>query len=368
MPAGQALDDDYVVSLLLKDSEANKKRYLSNGLGSLLSKKPSGNAPKPNTRFLRNIIKETDNHNAALKAREEEESKARLRDLKDHRPSKRSRDDEAAEGSYKRRRGEDKPGRWASVLGDLGARSEARGRQNQKTGSEGYKDTDRKQRRSRSRSRDRARAVRNANERLLNETQSSQRPRFERHRELQQKAKRRRRSRSSSRSRSPSHLPKSSVLRRTTPGDEGDSDPLEDIIGPRPPPKVLPRGRGAYKMASSIDDRFNPDYNPRADVDLSPDDGERNDWDMALEALRDRAKWRAQGGERLRAAGFSEDEVKKWEGSSGLLRSSDSSVEKDVEDVRWAKKGEGREWDRGKTINDDGTVELKADWGRLKGN
>jgi hypothetical protein len=121
-------------------------------------------------------------------------------------------------------------------------------------------------------------------------------------------------------------------------------------------------------MASSIDDRFNPDYNPRADVDLSPDDGERNDWDMALEALRDRAKWRAQGGERLRAAGFSEDEVKKWEGSSGLLRSSDSSVEKDVEDVRWAKKGEGREWDRGKTINDDGTVELKADWGRLKGN
>lgn len=142
---------------------------------------------------------------------------------------------------------------------------------------------------------------------------------------------------------------------------------MDEVIGPRPPPKVLPRGRGAYKSASSIDDRFNPDYNPRADVDLSPDDGERDDWDMALEALRDRAKWRAKGGERLRAAGFGEDEVKKWERSSRLLGSDNTAVEKDVDNVRWSKKGEGREWDRGKTMGDDGVVELKAEWGRLKG-
>ena len=39
----------------------------------------------------------------------------------------------------------------------------------------------------------------------------------------------------------------------------------------------------------------------------------------------------------------------------------------DEEDVRWAKKGEGREWDRGKVVDEDGNVAVQADWGRLKG-
>src|ERR1700761_307452 len=94
-----ATDDDYVVTLLLKDAEANRKRYLSNsGLGSLLSRQPRGNAPKPNTRFLKNVIRDTDSHNAALKAKEEEDSKARLREMRDGK-RKRDRDDE--DGSVK---------------------------------------------------------------------------------------------------------------------------------------------------------------------------------------------------------------------------------------------------------------------------
>jgi hypothetical protein len=36
------------------------------------------------------------------------------------------------------------------------------------------------------------------------------------------------------------------------------------------------------------------------------------------------------------------------------------------EDVVWTKKGQDREWDRGKVIDEDGDIELKADWGRLK--
>src|SRR5258705_607033 len=40
--------------------------------------RPPVNHPKPNTRFLRTIIRETDNHNAALLAKEAAESKARL--------------------------------------------------------------------------------------------------------------------------------------------------------------------------------------------------------------------------------------------------------------------------------------------------
>ena len=41
--------------------------------------------------------------------------------------------------------------------------------------------------------------------------------------------------------------------------------------------------------------------------------------------------------------------------------------ERDEEDVRWAKKGEGREWDRGKVVDEDGNVAVRAEWGRLNG-
>lgn len=117
-----------------------------------------------------------------------------------------------------------------------------------------------------------------------------------------------------------------------------------------------------------MDARFDPNYNPKADVDVPVDEGERDDWDMALEAMRDRMKWRSKGGDRLRAAGFSEDEVRKWEGENGLLGRESASGEKDVDDVRWRKKGEGREWDHGKVVDEDGDVGLKATWARSKGS
>lgn len=118
--------------------------------------------------------------------------------------------------------------------------------------------------------------------------------------------------------------------------DEVDSDPLEDLIGPKPPPRV--RGRGALRGASAMDSRFSPDYNPKSDI--QPDENVRDDWDESLEALRDRAKWKQQGADRLRQAGFTEDQIKKWE----------KGGEKTIDDVRWSKKGEGREWDRGKDV------------------
>jgi len=34
--------------------------------------------------------------------------------------------------------------------------------------------------------------------------------------------------------------------------------------------------------------------------------------------------------------------------------------------VKWRGRGEGREWDRGKVVTEDG-VETGAEWGRLKG-
>jgi len=144
-----------------------------------------------------------------------------------------------------------------------------------------------------------------------------------------------------------------------------DSDPLEAILGPLPPPpapEVRSRGRGAFTAASGIDNHFKPGYDPSLDV--RPDPDIEDDWDQALEALKDRQKWKQKGLERLRSAGFSEEELKRWE----------KGGEKDESDVRWAKKGESREWDRGKVIDVDGVVTLKAAWtssnddafGRLK--
>lgn len=97
------------------------------------------------------------------------------------------------------------------------------------------------------------------------------------------------------------------------------------------------------------------------DVELEPAEYD-DDWDMALEALRDRAKWRKSGAERLRAAGFTEEEVGHWEHGR---TSRPEGAEKDISDVRWSKHGESREWDRGKVV-DGGRVDVKAAWGRLK--
>jgi hypothetical protein len=92
-----------------------------------------------------------------------------------------------------------------------------------------------------------------------------------------------------------------------------------------------------------MDSRFSDNYDPKTDIQLGSD-AEDDDWDQALEALRDRQKWRQQGADRLRAAGFTEEQIESWEKSDG------KGGEKNIEDVRWAQPGEGREWDRGKVI------------------
>ena len=103
-----------------------------------------------------------------------------------------------------------------------------------------------------------------------------------------------------------------------------------------------------------MDSHFLSNYDPSIDVQPDPELGD--DWDMALEALRDRQKWQKQGAERLKSAGFTEEEVQKWE----------KGGERTEEDVRWKGRGEGREWDRGKVVEDDG-IDTKPEWGRLKG-
>ena len=139
------------------------------------------------------------------------------------------------------------------------------------------------------------------------------------------------------------------------------------MIGPPPPPpqpEIKSRGRGALngKSKSAMDDHFSSNYDPASDAQPDPDLA-MDDWDQALEALRDRQKWQTQGAERLRAAGFTEEEVSKWAKGKAPI----AAAEKGEEDVRWRGRGEGREWDRGKMMTDDG-VETAAEWGRLTGS
>lgn len=125
---------------------------------------------------------------------------------------------------------------------------------------------------------------------------------------------------------------------------------------------------------SNIDAHFAPGYDPTTDVHLednmhSADEPSRrpvaglmtkdDDWDMALEALRDRTRWKQKGEERLRAAGINEEAINSWKNNTAFTG---ADGEGNPEDVQWSKKGEGREWDRGKFVNDDGHIDIRAAW------
>lgn len=372
MPFGEALDDndDYIIALLKKDAEQHSKRYSSTGTGSLpTSAKRRPDAPKPNTRFLRNIVKEADNHNAALKAKEEGEARGRMEALRREKDGagKRKRDGEdgGEHREEKRRdRKESRPGRWASALGlggDLGRRAERKKRREGERGGEREDDmcrtqdrerNDRKHRHRHERDGDKrsGRGERDKESRRLERSHSREKDRFPRHRK-----EHRRRSRSASMSTAHKHT-------KPAANESSTDDPLTEFLDPAQPPQPLPRGRGALKP-SQIDHRFREDYDPTSDIHSSHHSDGEDDWDMALEALKTRTKWRTQGAERLRAAGFTEDEIARWE-KSRPPGSGGGNREGDVEDVRWRKRGEGREWDRGKVENGEGGVDLKAEWAR----
>lgn len=87
-----------------------------------------------------------------------------------------------------------------------------------------------------------------------------------------------------------------------------------------------------------------------------------DDWELALEALRDRTRWKQKGEERLRQAGFDESTLDRWKGNTAFTGSGGGDSEGRVEDVKWSKRGEGRQWDRGKVLDEEGHVDVKALW------
>ena len=379
--------------------------------------RPSNNAPKANTRFLKNIIKETDSHNAALRAKEARDSRAQLKAIKrgEHSKAKDGREDGRLEtlgnGHRSKRRCLESDGK-AEMVHSRGSRSsrhehcrthikdDDRGRrhhhhrgqrngdsgENERSGSPGHYVYNHRLctqsssssllqngclSRSRTPSPKRDSSCRRKYDHRARRRRDSDPPKIYEHRS-------RRRS-GTGRYQDRPQLDKGYAIEMLSskdtkskapcPSSNSESDPLDSIIGPPPPPpppepKVKPRGRGAVttKSTSLIDNHFKTSYDPSNDAHPDPD-LEADDWDQALEALRDRQKWQQQGAERLKAAGFSDEQVSKWaSGKQGL-----GAVEKGEKDVRWRRKGEGREWDKGKVVTDDG-IETGAGWGRLKGS
>ncbi|KAJ4386239.1 hypothetical protein N0V93_009132 [Gnomoniopsis smithogilvyi] len=375
------LTDDAVAELLVNEAKDCSLKYSTMGMEAYTSSSSSSSRPaskfKPNTRFLRNIIKGTDRHNKALLAKEQTEAQARLKDLADAEEAKRRKYRPSAGEIRGRQLGNitallsgSAPKRKRATPvedgdGEVSAMQKARAAEDARRLADmaAAKQRARENRGKRRRSMERY-SVRKGKDRTADEEDEY----YERRNSSSEEEERRqgdRKRRRKERSRSPRSSPQKhrhrsplrdskkkdadepserSHSRRTDPTerstktnkteDDADSDPLEDLIGPKPPPRV--RGRGALRGASGMDSRFTPDYDPKSDV--QPDDDLRDDWDESLEALRDRAKWKQQGADRLRQAGFTEDQIKKWE----------KGGEKTIDDVQWTKKGEGREWDRGK--------------------
>ncbi|KAL2836105.1 hypothetical protein BJY01DRAFT_61397 [Aspergillus pseudoustus] len=380
---GDPDNDDYVAQVLADEARNSSLKYSSIGAEAYMIRRPTGSAPRPNTRFLRHIIKETDNHNTALKRKEEREARERMRQLRaqdsngtkdrhrhrTHRSDDRvSRRDTRKDDEHKYRSQREK-GRSRSTSSD-GDREPSSGRRREKRD----RDEDRHRRsrkthrhRSYSRSRSRSPDARDSKYRDRNRSHRRRRSPSPRSRD------RRREKRSVREKNSPSPVPDS---RNGAAGD--DSDPLEDLVGPLPKEEapIRSRGRGAYKSNSSnIDAHFAADYDPALDVQPEDDDAQTSnrpsrrpvaglmtgddDWELALEALRDRARWKQNGEERLREAGFNTDIIDRWKSNTSTAAGDDEGR---IDSVKWSTKSEGREWDRGKFTDKDGHVDVKASW------
>ncbi|KAH0607476.1 uncharacterized protein H6S33_002510 [Morchella sextelata] len=397
----EELSDDFVASLLSKEASEKNIKYSALGLQAFLPKRSATNAPKPNTRFLRNIVREADNHNAALLAREAEESKERLRQL--HLKERAKRRGEVDGVPVEKSRAAQRPDRQIYTVGAK-RRGDVLGvgkvkRMDAPKGIGAGPWTEEVAVRVWRRKRDGA--ERRADHEIVGDQENADGTDLENidltaegkvtgiiplaittrrarkapviptstlssHRSDKKDRSSETTSKSySSRPRSPRRRPEESDAdherrrkRRKEmelaeePGrsSRASTDPLDDIIGPGPAPATRIRGRGTLSGASAMDARFSESYDPSLDV--QPDVADGDDWDDALEAYRDRQKWKALGAERLRTEGFGEDFIKAWENNDT----------KNTANIKWSKEGV-REWDRGKVI-EEGEVKVKAIWSK----
>ncbi|KAL7920815.1 hypothetical protein ACQKWADRAFT_297394 [Trichoderma austrokoningii] len=369
MPNDELLNDEYVAGLLAKEASDCSIKYSAMGMEAFNTKTKPSNTLKPNTRFLRNIINETDSHNKALLAKEAAESRARLKDLDRAEEVKRLKTDPTPRDIRKRQLG--------NIQSILGGPRHKRGEDTTAAASEARSndrsDGDRHSHRSSHRDRDAIPDRRKSkkdygrlsrspqdDERETRHEDKSRSSRRRHHDHSPERKRRHSRGRGRDRSRSPhrrrrsrSPRTKTSKRRSRSPlatakqplkdsrdrNDGDESDHSEELIGPAPPPQY--RGRGTVGGASGLDRRFSDSYDPSTDV--LPDD------DDPVQAFQERQKLRLIQQERTRAAEMAGLQAQK---------TSNSQREKTEEDVVWSKAGEKRAWDRGKGEDGDDSNDI----------
>lgn len=390
--------------------------------------RPANAVLKPNTRFLKNLVRDADSHNAALKKKEEREARMRLRKFREDQQSPSSALRAAGEErSRHHHHAREKDGHSESQRHhhsrDLKDREQTSGRGDRRA----TRHTDRyateairEHRRSRSPERDEqslGQHMTKGHRRRHNDTDTdteseedddrltTKRRSHHRHKSLtdplstpsregetEKNSWHARPDSTTSLHQEPvdldsTHLPPRRTRHQSQSASSSSdsnsnssvsSDPLSSFIGPRPrddKTRTTRRGRGFTRTRepgnsiSNIDAHFSSGYDPSLDVDAEPHDeqdtrspkgsnnnNEDTDWDNALEALRDRRAWRAKQADRMREAGFGEDEIKRWE-KTATTTSTMSTWSGDgnlgVLDVKWRRKGEGREWDAGKVQDEE---------------
>ncbi|KAG6019433.1 hypothetical protein E4U19_007220 [Claviceps sp. Clav32 group G5] len=383
MSNNELLTDDYVAELLAKDAKDCSLKYSAMGMEAFRETKKPSSGLKPNTRFLRHIIKDTNAHNKALLAKEAAESRARLSDLdhveemrriksnpdaRDIRKRQmgdirailggknRARDDGDHERPKKWRRSternKDKDGRERRATQRGGDLFESSGDSRRHHGRLSERDSDHnkhmsdrhKHKRSRGRGYDDTSEEEDRKERRrISRRDRSRSPRKERdERNGRDECRHRQKHRSHDRSPIRRISPKRDV-KHTPPRHDEDSDPLEDFIGPPPPPNH--RGRGTIGGAAELDRRFSDSYDPKLDVRMDMDNNE-DPWDEAVESFRDRQKMRQNQDQRMRDAGFTDEQINRAKGIEATAEPH----------VVWSKVGEKREWDKGKGLGVGGDV------------
>ncbi|KEF58162.1 uncharacterized protein A1O9_06088 [Exophiala aquamarina CBS 119918] len=419
---GDLNDDKYIAELLAEDARKSSLRYSSAGMSALLPNRPTNAAPKPNTRFLQTLVREADNHNAALKKKEELEARIRLRKIREG--GSLASPDRLHESESKHRQGHERPTKRRRLSDD---HQQSRSRHHHRHS----RHEQRTRRRHPSSDRDRSRSPdsRHRHKRRNHAIDDGDRYRRSKHHESsanepatksydrrgdrreqgrQADSTKRRRDRSPSadnrdnetisregRQREEQHDEQKFSQRgrggnryrrssSTSTANTASSDPLTSLIGPLPakreslssPPRKRGRGflsqRTSSQVApstSNIDHHFSAAYNPSHDAsdNDNDDDDEQEDWDNALEALRDRRAWRSKQAERLREAGFGDAEIERWEKSatrptfsSGGSGGGDAR-DGDIRDVKWRKRGEEKEWDSGKVRLSDNDDDIDDD-------
>ncbi|KAH7018212.1 uncharacterized protein B0I36DRAFT_368253 [Microdochium trichocladiopsis] len=421
------LTDDYVAGLLSQEANDCSTKYSALGLDAYKSSKRPQNQPKPNTRFLNNIIRDTNSHNRALLAKESAESQARLRELEQA-----ERDKQREQERLQRRARPGPADTRKRILGDIAAfispgaasssratkrrRGEAEGAETAEDGRRGTDDRERS--RPPRRSRGDTTSGRHSSSRsqdLFNESgttrESAGRLNADKSRDDHDRKSRRRAYRDRSDDETSRSHKKSS--RRDTSQDDaergrhhhkssrhkGERDRHHKIRSrsrsparhKRSAPSRSSRTRDAPAEMESdsdpLDDLIGPTLPPKQDTvrargrgahaSSSGIDGRfAADYDPTMDVGPEPASGSAEADWEGTVEAYRDRQKWRKQGAERLrsvgftedeIKRWETGDKKDETDVRWTKQGAVREWDRGKVVDTDGDVALEPEWGRLKG-